>query len=174
MGFFDTIKSMINEFDEKNKVSLKCPNCGANIVGKASERAIKCEFCGSFANNDKYSPIINNPLKDFAKNREFEKNTDFYSDFDFDDDLKESAEWDDFAEDAPVFAWIEKEGLFFEGEIPGINFSKVNFCETYRECIEKLRAKYYEEKSRAFFKHPKQNVRQIREEHPKAKIIKLD
>lgn len=172
MGFFDTIKNMINEYDEKNKVSQKCSSCGANIVGKASERAIKCEFCGNFSNNENYSPLINNPLKNFSLDRE-------NSDSDFDDvdfDNNEDFDFNNFSdeENSPVFAWIEKSSLFFEGEIPGISFSRVSLCNSYKECVTKLKSKYYQEKNRAFYKKPIQNLREIKTKHPKAKIIILN
>lgn len=73
-----------------------------------------------------------------------------------------------------VYAYIEKNGLFYEGDIPGLSFCKENFCHSYDECIRKLQKNYAENKNRAFFEYPNQNLNKIKREHPKAKIIRLD
>ncbi len=166
MGFFDVINKMIKDYKENNKVTIKCSNCGANILGNSTERSLKCEYCGTYTNNDKYTPIINNPIKGF--NKKNDDSADY--DGDFDDDYDESVFFDS-KNDAIVYAWIEKGGLFFSGEIPGIDGSKVTLCDSYSECLDKLKTKYYEEKSSVFYKNPGQNISRIKEEHPKAKII---
>lgn len=73
-----------------------------------------------------------------------------------------------------VYAYIEKVGLFYEGDIPGLNFCKESFCHSYDECLRKLQKNYVENQSRAFFEYPNQNLNKIKKEHPKAKIIRLD
>lgn len=169
MGIFDsfkeTIKGLVNEYEERNKVSMKCSSCGANIVGRATDRAIKCEFCGNLTNNKHYSPILNNPVNEISKSSATdEDNEEFWEDNDFDDDDFEDS-------DEEVFAYIEKGGLFFEGEIPGMSFSRVTLCDSYKDCVNKLKDKFYSERRSAFYKKPKQNLSQIKREHPKAKII---
>ena len=170
MGIFDsfkeTIKGLVNEYEERNKVSMKCSSCGANIVGRATDRAIKCEFCGNLTNNEHYSPIINNPVKDLTRSSFDEDDEDVWEEVDFDNGFEEG--------DEDVFAYIEKGGLFFEGEIPGMSFSRVALCDSYKECVSKLKEKYYSERNRAFYKKPNQNLSEIRRAHPKAKIIRIN
>ena len=72
-----------------------------------------------------------------------------------------------------VYAYIEKGGLFYEGDIPGLNFCKANFCHSYEECLNTLREKLQQQSGRAFFEMPKQNLNEIKHNHPNAKIIRL-
>ena len=174
MGFFDSIMDMQKKILDKMApdVTIKCSNCGASATGKATDKTIKCEYCGCFNENNKYiSPA---DLAASVGN----KNANNFDD-DFDDDF------DSFdrhhrmhrgrhGHSGRVVAWIEKGGLFYEGEIPGINFSKVSLCDSYEECVRKLREKYYKESSSAFFDVPVQDIEKIRREHPKAHIIDLD
>lgn len=81
--------------------------------------------------------------------------------------------YDDY-ETTGVYAYIEKGGLFYEGDIPGLSFCKESFCHSYDECLRKLQKNYAENKNRAFFEYPNQNLNKIKREHPKANIIRLD
>lgn len=47
------------------------------------------------------------------------------------------------------YAYIEQSGLFFSGEMPDINFSKVTLCKTAEEVINKLTEKLNEEYTKA-------------------------
>lgn len=73
-----------------------------------------------------------------------------------------------------VYAYIENKGLFFDGDIPGLSFCRVDMCDSYDECLRKLRNNYAEMRSRAFFKFPNQNLNMIKYEHPNAEIVKID
>ena len=73
-----------------------------------------------------------------------------------------------------VYAYVEKFGFSYEGDIPGLNFCRVTFANSYEDCIRQLQQKLDESKQRSmFYKPPKQEVEKIRRDHPRAKIIKL-
>lgn len=73
-----------------------------------------------------------------------------------------------------VYAYVEKFGFSYEGDIPGLSFCRVSFADSYEDCIEKLQQNLNERRERsAFFEPPRQDVEKIRQDHPRAKIIKL-
>lgn len=184
MGFFDNFIKNVQEIDDRlaGDVSFKCSSCGATVTGKANKKSLQCEFCGNFENNPHYkSHLEGKPAGAIFGG--FENNSNSNSSSVFDEDIEE----DDFDSmrrnrgfgrdrkfDRPVYAYIEKSGLFFSGEIPGMNFSKVTLCKSYKECVDKLKEKYYKEKSGAFYKPPVQDIDEIERQHPDAKIISLD
>lgn len=185
MGFFDNFINKVKEIDDKlaKDVSFKCSSCGATITGKSNKKSLQCQFCGNFEDNPKYkSALIDAPSKS-ANRPAIQPTQNFDDDFDdddFEDDFNDFSHSNTFGRnhhskfEKPVYAYIEKGGLFFEGEIPGITFSKVTLCKSYKECKDKLRAKFYEEKTRAFYKPPVQDIDKIEREHPRAKIIVID
>lgn len=126
---------------------------------------LKLEYEDSLETSDMYTESEDNASKYF-ENASFhskrENNNSRFNDRDFGNETN------------GVYAYIEKDGIFFEGDIPGLDFCKEHMCNSYEECLRKLRKNYEERRSRAFFEYPNQNLNKIKREHPKANIVKID
>lgn len=169
--FFETINKELNKAFKEEPIQQKCENCGALIEGTNRMETITCRYCGSTQKNNFFKPLFdvnNTPTNDMGDA------------FDFG--------FDDRVDDRPfnrreghyhrhgghgVYAWVRKGGLFFEGGIPGLKFCKVSLCDTFEECVDKLRQKYYEQKRSAFFEPPVQDFEDIRKNR-NTKIIRID
>lgn len=185
MGIFDSFFKKVQELDDKfsETVSFKCPNCGAQVSGKENKKSLPCEFCGCIVENPKYRTLLNknesfeeNKNSDFAatKNSSQKSSFDKFQDDEFERRKRNQRMGRVDENDKIVYAWVEKNGLFYEGEIPGISFSSVRLESSYSKCVDKLKEKFYEQKSKAFYKAPEQDLEAIEREHPAAKIIVLE
>lgn len=169
MGFIDKVFELQKKIVDQHapNVTVKCESCGSSVVGKATEKTLKCEYCDSYVDNVKYQSaseifgIKRNQDENFSNNSVF-------ADGGFNTINRPIENF------GGTVAWIEKNGLFFEGEIPGISFSRVFLCYSFEECMKILREKYYNAKSKAFFERPIQDIEKIRREHPNAKIFEIE
>ena len=72
-----------------------------------------------------------------------------------------------------VFAWIEKDGIFYEGDIPGVSgIMNVNMADSFEECFNELKENIDNSISADFSSfRQKVSLEEIREEHPNARIV---
>ena len=166
-GLFKKLEKLTSELSQfagesENEQIIKqnCPSCGGNMEGKISQPTLSCPYCGTSATNEHY--------KSYAQQQYSQTSTSQNVDMFFPN--QHHRRHHDYN---GVFAYIEKSGLFYSGEIPGISFSKVSLCDSYDECLNKLTAILTENKNKAFYKPPVQDLNEIRKNHPKAKIIRL-
>lgn len=167
--FGDLLKNIFNlsgELSEQEKVSQKCPFCGARMEGSMYNPTISCTYCGGSTENESYKE----PVTQDTNQQVFEEDD---ADDVFVDNVFRHNHRRHGRNYNSVYAYIEKSGLFYSGEIPGITFSNVSLCDSYQECVDKLIEKYRTEKERAFFELPKQDINEIKQSHPNAKIIKI-
>lgn len=160
------MKSFADQFSGE-KISVKCPSCGGNAEGSTSDETITCPYCET---------SIKNPHYTFAKSTAFEEEQE-------EDGWGEDKDyWNEMEEDSfppipenstAVYAWIEKVGMFYSGDIPGLPFAKATLCDSYEQCLETLQANFDEEKEKAFYEKPIQDLEKVRKSHPKAKFIEL-
>ncbi len=159
---FNKVRDSLNEAFSDKDVSVKCPNCGAQGQSKQSQKTFVCQYCGCENNNPEYRNLFDlQQLRTNTNNTQTNFNDDF-------DNTSSSVVFG-----SGLYAYIEKSALFYNGEIPGITFGKANLCTSYEECVTKLREIANNERSKAFFEAPNQNLEEIRKAHPKAKIIEL-
>jgi len=75
------------------------------------------------------------------------------------------------------YAVIEQSGLFFSGELPDINFSKVTLCNSYDELIRKLTEKLNEavEKANRFNEQPprRTSYQEMSARYPAKRIVPI-
>jgi len=71
-----------------------------------------------------------------------------------------------------VYAWIEKSGFRYDGEIPGVDWTEVRMASSFEECLDELTKKLHESSSVQFMSF-RQNVsyEQIQSDHPNARIV---
>ena len=72
-----------------------------------------------------------------------------------------------------VFAWIEKSGMFFSGDIPGVSgIMRVNMEHSFEQCLDKLTENINNSVSTSFSSFTQDvTYNQIAEEHPEAEIV---
>ena len=72
-----------------------------------------------------------------------------------------------------VFAWIEKSGMFFSGDIPGVSgIMRVNMEHSFEQCLNKLTANINNSISTSFSSFSQDvTYNEIAEKHPEAKIV---
>lgn len=68
------------------------------------------------------------------------------------------------------YAIIEKGGLFYSGEIPGISFSRVSLCNSYDELINKLTKTLNDE---MWKKPPMMSYRDVAEKNHGKEIVQI-
>lgn len=161
------MKSFANEFGEK--VSVKCPSCGGQAEGTTAEQNLTCPYCDS---------TIKNPHYIFAKSsaveREEEQEDDGWGeDKDYWNEMEEDTLPPIPTDSNAVYAWIEKVGMFYTGDIPGFPFAKATLCDSYEQCLETLQENFDEEKEKPYYEKPIQDLEKVRKNHPKAKFIQL-
>ncbi|MBP3345265.1 MAG: hypothetical protein J6K97_03580 [Clostridia bacterium] len=170
--FFSSISESFKELQEENaeKITQKCSCCGGTMEGKTSQSSLTCPYCGSSTKNEHYKSFQD--MFGASDEEEFDDVSDIESETIEDDiDIEVLA---DNQEDDSVYAYVEKiNSLFYNGEIPGLNFARAILCSTEEECLEKLKQGYKREKSKKFYTKPHQSLEEIKQEHPNAKIVKF-
>ncbi len=136
-----------------------CENCGAPINADVSQQYVKCDSCGAVVNNSKYSTnsydqeaategnSFGSLFTDEAKSG-INKIKSFFVGFgrhdDSDDRRNPFDDRDDFGRrnhHRDYYAVIEKTGLFYKGECPGISFTNSGLCDSYDECLREIEEK---------------------------------
>ena len=166
--FFKDIYKFAKEIDNQNavKVTQKCQSCGAKMEGLSNQETLSCSYCGYASENEHYKES----LSQYKNQQQFKDNVHKNI---FVDEVVDHIRVRHAKNYNSIYAYIEKSGLFYSGEIPGISFSKVSFCNSYQECLDKLVEIFKQEKEKAFFKVPEQDLNEIRRNHPDAKIISI-
>lgn len=169
--FFEKAKGFMKNFADQfsgEKISVKCPSCGGQAEGTTNDQTVVCPYCES---------TIKNPHYTFAKSSAFDEEEQEDDGWGEDKDYWNEMEEDNLppipANSNSVYAWIEKNGMFYSGDVPGIPFAKATLCDSYEECLESLQASFDEEKEKAFYEKPTQDLEKVRKQHPKAKFIEL-
>lgn len=170
-NLFKKLKSFMGGANsEQKQTSQSCPACGAQMSGSIYDKTLHCSYCGSTSVNEEYLEQKNN-AEQHPYGCDEEDEDDYQQDMTdaYMDHLNVVSNRDVDS----VYAYIEKHGMFYSGEIPGLPFSKAGLCESYRECLDKLIASFVEEREKTFYEPPIQNLSEIQRKHPKAKIIKI-
>ena len=72
-----------------------------------------------------------------------------------------------------VYAWIEKSGMFYSGDIPGVNgIMSVRMASSFEECLDEL-TENINDSSSVKFSSFRQNAsyEEIQNDHPNARIV---
>lgn len=164
-------KKLFEMIKEQNTAKAKCPNCSADSELDITKPVATCQYCGGGFENPYYEKYLK---RQEAEEREEEEESfdDFEQESFFDDGFNNDS-FDDHYEDESLYAVVEKSALFYEGEIPGITFGNARLCDSYEECVGKLKEIARKERGKAFYEKPHQDLRKIKKEHPKGKIIKV-
>lgn len=169
--FFKKAKGFMKGFADQfsdEKVSVRCPSCGGSAEGTINDEKLYCPYCEA---------NIKNPHYTFAKSSAFDEDEQEDDGWGEDKDY-----WNEMEEDNlpplptnsnSVYAWIEKIGSTYSGDIPGIPFARVSLCDSYNECLESLQESFDEEKEKPFYEKPIQDLEGVRKQHPKATFIEL-
>ena len=71
-----------------------------------------------------------------------------------------------------VYAWIEKSGFSYNGEIPGVSWTSVRMARSFEECLDELTKKLNESSSVQFSSfRQKVSYEDIQDDHPNARIV---
>lgn len=167
-NFFENVYDLAKKINNQNavKVTQKCQSCGAKMEGLSNQQTLSCPYCGYTSENEHY----NQSKGQYNNQQSFGGNIQHNN---YIEEVVDPIHGSTFQNYNSVYAYIEKSGLFYNGEIPGISFSKASLCKSYQECLDELIENFRQEKEKAFFKPPKQDINEIRRNHPNAKIIRL-
>lgn len=159
-----------NSSDSAQTTLVQCPVCGHEMAVPSSQKTFTCRSCGTtlttgYSFDEEENPSNKHP---FGEDEDDEGYEDNFSDANLEHYHVATKDQYNY-----VYAYIEKIGSTYSGEIPGMTFSKVTFCDSYSECFQQLIDIFKEEREKDYYESPIQDFDNIRRAHPKAKIFKL-
>lgn len=170
--FFKKISDFAKKIDDQiaDTITQQCPACGGQMEGLTNQKTLNCPYCGSSCINENFIEARDRYINPhpFGEDEDDEGYNEEITDENMDHLNVVTSD-----EAGVVYAYIEKSGLFYNGEIPGLAFSRVNLCDSYMECLNQLVENFREEREKTYYEAPRQDLNEIQRKHPKAKIIKL-
>ncbi len=95
-------------------------------------------------------------------------NYDIVSRGNYDEDKKPM-----FTREKAFLAYINKSGIFYEGQCPGIDFTEVNMCDSFEDCVSKITRKLKSSVGSFPEDEVQPSIEEIKAAHPGARIIRI-